>query len=77
LAEQLGEALRRLDLLMADLGMGVDPIRGLNEFLGAPIHRLAHPLFQLLHTLLWHPVIVLSGECRFELASTWAARLPT
>ena len=61
-AEDVGQPLRRLVLLVAKLGVGVNPVGRLDQLAGPPIDGLAHALLQCIKV--WHrPALVGRPAC--------------
>ena len=61
-AQDVGQPPRRLALLVAELGVGVNPVGGLDQLGSPPIDGLAHALLQCIKV--WHrPALVGRPAC--------------
>ena len=52
--QQSRQPLGGLDLLVADLGVGVNPVGGLDQFGGPALDRFTNALLELLHVVCHH-----------------------
>src|SRR5438105_15732121 len=51
-SQQARQASRRLDLLVSDLGMGMNPVGGFDQLRRASVDRLADPILQPLQLVI-------------------------